>query len=159
MQVNEEKGYTHVDGGESSRPQTQAKTIVDFPFDLNNLFSMQYSFDQLKMAIEYLARQQGDHQVLINQLLEREPGTVKIIERTETVIKEPAAQTHSGNLSTAKMSPALTKASPTAENSAKMLQTDAIPHTNNDTQTQAATTANFGVGDGDIRPPKTPSDN
>lgn len=87
MQVNEEKGYTHVDGGDSGRPQTHSKTILDFPFDLNNLFSMQYSFDQLKMAIEYLARQQGDHQVLINQLLEREPGTVKIIERTETVIK------------------------------------------------------------------------
>ena len=86
MQVNEEKGYTHVDSGED-RPQTQTKAIVDFPFDLNNLFSMQYSFDQLKMAIEYLARQQGDHQVLINQLLEREPGSVKIIERTDVVNK------------------------------------------------------------------------
>ena len=64
MQENKDKGYTHVDhsgcGGDDSRPQTQAKTILDFPFDLNNLFSMQYSFDQLKMAIEYLARQQGD---------------------------------------------------------------------------------------------------
>ena len=31
----------------------------DFPFDLNNLFSMQYSFDTLKKAIEYLAKQQS----------------------------------------------------------------------------------------------------
>lgn len=62
---------------------------MDFPFDLNNLFSMQYSFDQLKAAIEYLARQQGEHQSLINVLLEREPGkeVVKIIERTETIVK------------------------------------------------------------------------
>lgn len=31
-----------------------------FPFDMNNLFNMQYSFDQLKLAIEYLAKQQSD---------------------------------------------------------------------------------------------------
>ena len=61
MQVNAEEDYTHADPNESSsRPQTQAKTVVDFPFDMNNLFNMSYSFDQLKMAIEYLARQQGD---------------------------------------------------------------------------------------------------
>ena len=38
----------------------EEKVKADFPFDLNNLFSMQYSFDQLKIAIEYLAKQQGD---------------------------------------------------------------------------------------------------
>ena len=50
---------------------------------------MQYSFDQLKAAIEYLARQQGEHQSLINALLEREPGKeiVKVIDKTETIIK------------------------------------------------------------------------
>mgnify|MGYP000087682164 CR=1 FL=1 len=31
------------------------KLGVEFPFDLNNLFSMQYSFDTLKQAIEFLA--------------------------------------------------------------------------------------------------------
>jgi len=69
--------------------------VVDFPFDLNNLFSLQYSFDQLKMAIEYLARQQGNQQVLINELLSREPSSgevrivEKVIERVETqVIRE-----------------------------------------------------------------------
>lgn len=29
---------------------------ADFPFDLNNLFHLQYSFDTLKQAIEFLAR-------------------------------------------------------------------------------------------------------
>jgi len=29
---------------------------IEFPFDLNNLFSMQYSFDTLKAAIEFLAK-------------------------------------------------------------------------------------------------------
>ena len=75
--VSEEKGYTQVN---------KEKTTMDFPFDLNNLFNMQYSFDQLKIAIEYLARQQGNHQTLINELLAREPGTThhieKIIERS-----------------------------------------------------------------------------
>lgn len=51
---------------------------------------MQYSFDQLKLAIEYLARQQGEHGTLINELLNKEPGQVKVIERTETVIREAA---------------------------------------------------------------------
>lgn len=33
----------------------QSKVVTDFPFDLNNLFSLQYSFDTLKQAIQYLA--------------------------------------------------------------------------------------------------------
>ena len=33
------------------------KMNFDFPFDLNNLFSLQYSFDTLKKAIEFLAKQ------------------------------------------------------------------------------------------------------
>ena len=44
--------------------QTQKDVKIDnfqmdaeFPFDLNNLFSMQYSFDTLKAAIEFLAKQ------------------------------------------------------------------------------------------------------
>ena len=73
----EEKGYVETSVNEKGK--------LDFPFDLNNLFSLQYSFDQLKAAIEYLARQQGEHQRLINELLNREPGSVKIIERTETI--------------------------------------------------------------------------
>ena len=48
MQLGKEEGYHGL-----TRKTEKAK--VDFPFDLNNLFSMQYSFDQLKMAIEYLA--------------------------------------------------------------------------------------------------------
>jgi hypothetical protein len=30
---------------------------IDLPFDLNNLFNLSYSFDTLKVAIEWLARQ------------------------------------------------------------------------------------------------------
>ena len=44
----------------------------DFPFDLNNLFSLQ--FDNLRAAIEYIARQQSEQQVLIQELLSRPAG-------------------------------------------------------------------------------------
>lgn len=36
------------------------KIKLDFPFDLNNLFNMNYSFDVLKQSIEFIARQQVD---------------------------------------------------------------------------------------------------
>lgn len=89
MQNNAQESYTHVGANPDGCPplKTQEKTLIDFPFDLNNLFSMQYSFDQLKMAIEYLARQQGDHQTLINELLQREPGSIveRIIEKQVNV--------------------------------------------------------------------------
>ena len=55
MQVSKEDGYANIVDS-----LVGEKATVDFPFDLNNLFSIQYSFDQLKMAIEYLAKQQGD---------------------------------------------------------------------------------------------------
>jgi len=45
--------------------------MPDFPFDLNNIIGFQ--FDQLKLALEYLARQQGEQQILINELLGRAP--------------------------------------------------------------------------------------
>lgn len=32
---------------------------VDLPFDLNNLFNLNYSFDVLKQAIEFLAKTQA----------------------------------------------------------------------------------------------------
>ena len=31
---------------------------LDFPYNLNNLFNLTYSFDTLKKSIEYLAKQQ-----------------------------------------------------------------------------------------------------
>ena len=43
---------------------------LDLPFDLNNLFSLQYSFDTLKVAIEYLARQQKESQNNIANMME-----------------------------------------------------------------------------------------
>lgn len=30
---------------------------IDFPYNLNNLFNLNYSFDTLKKSIEYLAKQ------------------------------------------------------------------------------------------------------
>ena len=85
------KGYAHVDNDLQAQ-YIGEKSKIDFPFDLNNLFNMNYSFDQLKAAIEYLANQQNVQQTLINDLLNRDPmkETFKVIERTETIIKEPS---------------------------------------------------------------------
>ena len=33
------------------------KMKIEFPFDLNNLFNMSYSFDILKQSIEFIAEQ------------------------------------------------------------------------------------------------------
>jgi len=38
--------------------ESEVKVNVDFPFDLNNLFNMSYSFDILKQAIQFMASQQ-----------------------------------------------------------------------------------------------------
>ena len=46
--------------------------IPAFPFDLTNLMAIQ--FDNLKAAIEYLARQQGEQQILINEMVTAAPG-------------------------------------------------------------------------------------
>lgn len=59
--LNSEMGYADVTGQEPSPRTVKSKAAekpFDFPFDLNNLFSLQ--FDQLKQAIEYLARRQGE---------------------------------------------------------------------------------------------------
>lgn len=45
-----------------------------FPFNLDNLFTLQ--FDQLKAAIEYIARMQGEQQVLIQEILTSKPGSI-----------------------------------------------------------------------------------
>ena len=46
----------------------------DFPFDLTNLCNFANSFNILKNAIEYLAKQQSDQQILIVELLESKGG-------------------------------------------------------------------------------------
>ena len=35
---------------------TSVKEVIDLPFDMNNLFSFSYSFEQIKLAIEFLAK-------------------------------------------------------------------------------------------------------
>jgi len=51
----------HVDhpvnvSGDTAKLQEGKDSKHKFPFDMDNLFNMKYSFDQLKMAIEYLAK-------------------------------------------------------------------------------------------------------
>ena len=41
---------------------------LDFPFDLNNLFNLTYSFDVLKQAIEFLAQNQAMQGKLLKEL-------------------------------------------------------------------------------------------
>ena len=47
---------------------SSSRLKVDFPFDLNNLFNLNYSFDVLKQAIEYLAENQAEQAKIINNL-------------------------------------------------------------------------------------------
>ena len=49
---------------------TDTKPSNEFPFDLNNLCNFNYSFEVLKKAIEYLAKQQRDQQALLADLIE-----------------------------------------------------------------------------------------
>lgn len=56
---------------------------MTLPFDLNNLFNLQYSFDTLKQAIQYLADQQGQQQILINSLLERPYDNYQVLGKKE----------------------------------------------------------------------------
>lgn len=48
------------------------KGLPPLPFDLSNLMSLQ--FDNLKAAIEYLAHQQGEQQLLIEEIITSTPG-------------------------------------------------------------------------------------
>ena len=48
------------------------KVNADFPFDLNNLFSLNYSFETLKQAIEFLAKQQRNLANQVNYLSEKD---------------------------------------------------------------------------------------
>ena len=99
--------------------------MIDFPFDLNNLFSMQYSFDQLKMAIEYLANQQGNQQVLINELLGKEPSSVTIIKGNDNGL--------SGRQQPERQQPVTANLKVKTAEKARMTQSNAIPSANADT--------------------------
>ena len=54
--------------GATAKMSSEVGISMDFPFDLNNLFSMQYSFDVLKQAIEFLAKQHNIMRGDINNL-------------------------------------------------------------------------------------------
>ena len=85
-QLGHELGYAHTEQQQNTF-QSDEKTKLDLPFDLDKLCNFSHSFDQLKIAIEYLARQLGDQQMLINDLMTREP-THTIIEKQNTIVKE-----------------------------------------------------------------------
>jgi chaperonin cofactor prefoldin len=44
---------------------------LNLPFDLNNLFNLSFTFDTLKIAIEYLARQQNNTDETLKSLIEK----------------------------------------------------------------------------------------
>ena len=44
---------------------------LNLPFDLNNLFNLSFTFDTLKIAIEYLARQQNETNETVAGLIEK----------------------------------------------------------------------------------------
>lgn len=48
------KSQTSMDFNGTLNIDNSVKVNLDFPFDLNNLFNMSYSFDTLKNAIEFM---------------------------------------------------------------------------------------------------------
>lgn len=50
------KTQSSVDFNGTLKIDSEVKVKMDFPFDLNNLFNMSYSFDILKQAIEFMAK-------------------------------------------------------------------------------------------------------
>lgn len=70
--LDEEYKAAQVDG--FMRQSSIDKTLkIEFPFDLNNLFNMSYSFDVLKQAIEYLANQSVSMNKDIDELKNAKP--------------------------------------------------------------------------------------
>lgn len=55
---------------ENHKEQEVPIKLADFPYDLNKLFTLTYSFDVLKDTIEYLARTQAAHSKLLQHLAE-----------------------------------------------------------------------------------------
>ena len=92
MEVNSDVGYTHVTN--EARIIEGQDFKKDLPFDLNNLFNMQYSFDQLKIAIEYLAKQQCDQQALLDELLTRDPNQMpfEVLDRQDKDLGRAASK-------------------------------------------------------------------
>ena len=62
--MDNQNNYASIGGADDAQSEkvkagsTTIPGVPGFPFDLNNLLNFQ--FDQLKLALEYLARQQGD---------------------------------------------------------------------------------------------------
>lgn len=52
----------------SSKQTDDLDVKIDLPFDLNQLFSLTYSFEVLKQSIEYLAKKQAQQEKLLKDL-------------------------------------------------------------------------------------------
>ena len=65
----------------------ETKANLDLPFDLNNLFNMSYSFDVLKEAIEFLAKQQAEMNARLTAQEAKAPEYVPITLVKETEVK------------------------------------------------------------------------
>lgn len=91
--ISSQKAFLDSDGQLKAE---HAKVIL--PFDLNNLFNLQYSFDQLKEVIEWLAKQQAEMKDKIAALesagpLEKEVIVKEIIKEVAVEKEAPAPQT------------------------------------------------------------------
>ena len=64
------------------------EVIIDFPYDLNNLFSLQYSFDVLKKSIEFLVQNQISHSKLFKQLQLESGGDHSQMSGLDKIMKE-----------------------------------------------------------------------
>ena len=60
---------------ETALKPDSSKPTLEFPFDLNNLFSLQYSFDTLKQAIEWLAQKNDVINARLEALENVKPAT------------------------------------------------------------------------------------
>lgn len=56
----------------SSGLYSELQAKGDLPFDLNNLFTLTYSFDVLKQTIEFLAKTQAAHSKMLSHLVAQE---------------------------------------------------------------------------------------
>ena len=61
---------------ETKEMEMVAKGDYQFPYNLNNLFKMDYSFEVLKLSIEYLAKEQRLLKDRMSVMENREPEQV-----------------------------------------------------------------------------------
>jgi len=71
MNDHHESSALPIENHEDNVIQEGEDKSLNLPFDLNNLFNLSFGFDTLKIAIEYLARQQKDTNETVAGLIEK----------------------------------------------------------------------------------------